>query len=437
MTEHDRPTLESARALSAAPARGGLIAGWCRTAIFRQLSALSRGCITIEEAGDRHVFGDPNADQQALVKVRDPGLWAAAASGSVGLGEAYMGGLVEVDDITQLIRICASNEELATTYDFRWAGLLEPARRLLYWLDRNTRTGSRRNIARHYDLGNALFQHFLDPTMMYSCGIFATPESSMHEASIAKLDLICRKADLRPGVHVLEIGTGWGGFAIHAAKHYGCRVTTTTISQEQYQYAREQIRAAGLEDRIEVLLSDYRDLEGQYDRVVSIEMVEAVGHQYLGKFFEVCAARLKSDGVMVLQSITIRDREYDRARRTVDFIKRYIFPGSFLPSIEELSRRARQASDLTIFHIEDIGLHYARTLQLWRERFEENAQAIRALGYDERFMRMWRFYLCYCEAGFLERRISDVHVILHKPAARFAWPTLPQAQAAMTFSPSA
>ncbi len=435
MTEHDRPTLESAHALSAEKAQGGMIARYCRKAIFGQLSALTRGCITIDEAGERHVFGDPESSQQCYVRVLDPGMWAAAASGSVGLGEAYMNGLVEVDDIAQLIRICASNEELATTYDFRWNGIVEPARRLLYWLDRNTRSGSQRNIARHYDLGNDLFQHFLDPTMMYSCGVFPKADSSMEEASLAKLDLICRKADLRPGVHVLEVGTGWGGFAIHAAKHYGCKVTTTTISREQHRYACERVKAEGLEDRIEILLEDYRDLRGQYDRVVSIEMVEAVGHQYLGKFFEVCAARLKPDGVMVMQAITIRDREYDRARRTVDFIKRYIFPGSFLPSIEEISRRARQSSDLTIFHVEDIGLHYARTLQLWRERFEENAEQIRALGYDERFMRMWRFYLCYCEAGFLERRISDVHVIFHKPAARFEWPTLAQAEVAAVPAP--
>jgi cyclopropane-fatty-acyl-phospholipid synthase len=397
--------------------------------LFGQLEGMTSGYLEVKIGADRFEFGDPGSPDRVQAAIHDPSFWPAAATGSVGLGEAYMNGLWDVDDLTSLIRIAASNEQLARTYDFRYAKLLEPARKLLYWLDRNTREGSRRNITRHYDLGNDLFRLFLDPTMMYSCGVFPTAESSMQEASVAKLDLICRKAQLRPEHHVLEIGTGWGGFAIHAAKHYGCRVTTTTISREQHDLACERVREAGLEDRIEILLEDYRDLKGHYDRLVSIEMIEAVGHQYLEGFFRVCSERLKADGIMVLQAITIRDQEYDKARSTVDFIKRHIFPGSCLPSLQEMNRCTAKVTDLTITHVEDIGLHYATTLQHWRDAFHQNADAIRALGYDERFMRMWHFYLCYCEAGFLERRISDVHLVAHKPQARSAWLTVPEAMA--------
>jgi cyclopropane-fatty-acyl-phospholipid synthase len=390
---------------------------------------MTSGFLEIRDGEERFRFGDPGATLRAHATIHSPAFWPAAITGSVGLGEAYMDGLWEVDDLTALIRIAASNEQLARSYDYRWAAVVEPARRLLYWLDRNTRSGSRRNIARHYDLGNDLFRLFLDPTMMYSCGVFPTPGSTMEEASRAKLDLLCRKAELRPEHHILEIGTGWGGFALHAAKHYGCRMTTTTISREQHALATERVREAGLEDRIEVLLSDYRDLDGRYDRVVSIEMIEAVGHQYLETFFRTCSERLKDDGILVLQAITIRDQDYAQARNTVDFIKRFIFPGSCLPSTEVMNRCTAKATDLTITHLEDIGLHYATTLQHWREAFHRNGDAIRALGYDERFMRMWHFYLCYCEAGFLERRISDVHLVAHKPGARSAWQTVPEALA--------
>jgi cyclopropane-fatty-acyl-phospholipid synthase len=255
---------------------------------------------------------------------------------------------------------------------------------------------------------------------MYSSAIFAQPNMPLEAAQLARLDHICRKLDLTPRDHLLEIGTGWGGMAIYAATHYGCRVTTTTISQEQYKLASERVRAAGLEERVTVLLKDYRDLDGQYDKLVSIEMIEAVGHDFYDTYFGKCAALLKDDGLMLLQAITIADQRYEAARKSVDFIQRYIFPGSCIPSITAMSDSITRASDLKLAHLEDIGPHYATTLRLWRENFLRNAEAVRALGYPESFLRMWEFYLCYCEGGFEERALGDVHMLLAKPGNRRA-----------------
>jgi len=278
--------------------------------------------------------------------------------------------------------------------------------------------GSRRNISAHYDLGNDFFRLFLDDTLMYSAGVFETPEATMEEASIAKIDRICRKLELGPDDHLLEIGTGWGGFAIHAARHYGCRVTTTTISEAQHQLARERIIEAGLEDRIELLREDFRNLTGQYDKLVSIEMIEAIGEANIGRFFAVCNGLLKPHGKMLLQSITIADNLYEGYRRSVDFIQRYIFPGGFLPSVASLCHAVGRNSDMRLFHLEDIGPHYAETLKRWRQQFNTNLTAIRALGYPPEFIRMWEFYLCYCEGGFLERATGDVQMLLVKSGDR-------------------
>ena len=254
--------------------------------------------------------------------------------------------------------------------------------------------------------------------MAYSCGIFENADSSLHDASLAKFDAACSKLDLRPGRHLLEIGTGWGGLAIHAAAKYGCRVTTTTISREQYELATERVARAGLQDRITLLLEDYRDLRGEYDALVSIEMIEAVGHQFLDTYFERCSNLLKADGAMLLQAITIRDQFYDQARRSVDFIKRFIFPGSFIPSVTAITASLERATDFKLFHLEDIGPHYARTLKLWRERFMARQNEVRALGFPEGFVRMWEYYLCYCEGGFQERQLGDVQMLLTKPQSR-------------------
>jgi len=282
----------------------------------------------------------------------------------------------------------------------------------------NSRNGAKRNILAHYDLGNDMYASFLDDAMMYSSAIYPAPESSLEEASTNKLDIICTKLQLCPDDHVIEIGTGWGGFAIHAARHYGCRVTTTTISEAQYTEARERIDSAGLSDRITLLHKDYRDLEGTYDKLVSIEMIEAVGYRYLPVFFSKCNSLLKRNGTMLLQAITIRDQQFNAYMRSVDFIQRYIFPGGCLLSNDTMVEMIASKTDMVVRGLEDFGLHYAKTLQEWRQRFNTSFQTLQSHGFDERFRRLWEFYLCYCEGGFLERSISVVHLVASRPAHR-------------------
>jgi cyclopropane-fatty-acyl-phospholipid synthase len=338
--------------------------------------------------------------------------------GSVGAGEAYIQGLWRCADLVALVRILVVNRELLNGLEGGWALLSRPLLRAFHWVHRNSRGGSARNIAAHYDLGNDLYALMLDETMAYSCGIFERESSTLAEASRAKFDAACRKLALSPSDHLLEIGTGWGGLAIHAAQHYGCRVTTTTISRAQFEYAREQVARLGLADRITLLLEDYRDLKGQFDKLVSIEMIEAVGARYLDTYLRQCASLLRPDGAMLLQAITIQDQAYAQALRSVDFIQRYIFPGSFIPAISVIADALRRVTDLKIYHLEDIGPHYARTLALWRDNFRGRLDAVRRLGYSEQFIRMWEFYLCYCEGGFLERQLGDVQMLLTKPGCR-------------------
>jgi cyclopropane-fatty-acyl-phospholipid synthase len=290
--------------------------------------------------------------------------------------------------------------------------------RLFAWRHRNTRGGSRANIAAHYDLGNDLFERFLDPSMTYSSAVFEDDDCDLASAQRAKYDRLCGKLALRPDDHVLEIGSGWGGFAIHAATHYGCRVTTTTISRQQFELARERVARAGVADRVEILMTDYRDLAGTYDKLVSIEMVEAVGHQYMEEFFRLCCERLRPDGLCAIQAIVHADQVFEESKRTVDFIKRYIFPGGSLPCVWSMCDAAKNATDFRLIHLEDIGEHYARTLAMWRQRFLENREAIRGLGYEERFLRMWEFYLAYCEGAFEERAIGAVQTLFARPEAR-------------------
>jgi cyclopropane-fatty-acyl-phospholipid synthase len=296
--------------------------------------------------------------------------------------------------------------------------VLIPVQRWARWLARNTPHRSRKRIAAHYDLGNEMFSLFLDPTMMYSCAVFEEPGATLEQASLAKLERVCAKLDLGPEDHVLEIGTGWGGFAVYAAERYGCRVTTTTISREQHDYAQQRVREAGLEDRVTVLLQDYRELEGRYDKLVSIEMIEAVGWQYFPTFFRRCSDLLVDDGAMLLQAIVIEDSAYEVEKAGRSFINTYIFPGGCLPSLEVISRTLARASDLRQVHLEDITAHYATTLAHWRERFLASAERVAELGYDERFRRLWELYLSYCEGGFRERRIQDVQLLLAKPGNR-------------------
>jgi cyclopropane-fatty-acyl-phospholipid synthase len=407
--------------------RPAIIERFARRAVLARLAGIKRGRIVIEDGDERITFGEEisGADLRATIRITDQRFYSdLALGGSMGAGEAYMAGSWTTDDLTALVQIMIRNRDVMEGMDGGLARLASPARRLLHYFNRNTRAGSQRNIAAHYDLGNDFFELILDPTLMYSCAIFTRPDSTLEEAAIAKVDRICRKLDLRTDDHLLEIGTGWGGFAIHAAKNYGCRVTTTTISRAQHDYAIKKIAEQGLADRITVLFKDYRDLSGQFDKAVSIEMIEAVGHHFVDSYFHKCGELLKRDGVMLLQAITIADQYYESAVRNVDFIKKYIFPGSFIPSVTSLCNSITRASDMRLFHLEDLTPNYAETLKNWRLRMFQNIERVRALGYPEEFIRMWDFYLSYCEGGFRERYIGDVQMLLTKPASRIS-PILP------------
>lgn len=385
----------------------------------RRLRHLSRGNLILREGSSREGFGDPRvpAAQVVELQVLDRRFYPAVAlGGNVGAGEAYAEGWWSCADPAALVRLFLRNREALEGLEGGWARLAAPARRLAAALRRNTRSGSRRNISAHYDLSNEFFALILDETLTYSCGVFEHPQTTLREASLAKYERIARLADLQPGEHVLEIGTGWGGFALHAATRHGCRVTTTTISRQQHALASRRVAEAGLGGRITVLDTDYRDLSGQYDKVVSIEMIEAVGHEYLPGFFEACAARLAPHGRLALQAITIEDRRYDSARREVDFIKRHIFPGSTIPSVSALCHAAR-GTDLRLVAAQDIGRHYVETLRCWRANLRRNWQRLNALGFDDRLLRCWEFYFCYCEGGFAEGALSDVQLGFAKPAA--------------------
>lgn len=390
-----------------------------RGALLKQLQRLQEGEVVVAEGGTSQRFGAHGGPLSARIDVVNPQFWADAAfGGSVGAAESFMQGHWRCEHLTDLVRIMVLNREVLNDMEGGFAFLSAPLRRALHWLNRNSREGSRRNIAAHYDLGNDLFRLFLDETMAYSCGIFERPDATLYEASLAKFDAACRKLKLSERDHLVEIGTGWGGLAIHAARHYGCRVTTTTISRAQFELAQERVRAAGLADRIELLLTDYRDLTGQYDKLVSIEMVEAVGSQYLETYLAKCSALLKPAGAMLLQAITIQDQFYAEALRNVDFIQRYVFPGSFIPSVTALARATTRATDMKVARLDDIGPHYATTLRRWREAFFANIDQVRALGYSEDFIRLWDYYLCYCEGGFLERQLGDVQMLMTKPRCR-------------------
>ena len=397
--------------------------GIAERALRGRLTALEHGQLTIVDEGSVDSYGkrSERCALHATVRVHDPRFYSEIAfGGSIGAGEAYMQGYWSTDDLTAVMRILLQNRAVLDGMENGLARFTAPLQKALHWTARNTHSGSRRNIAAHYDLGNDFFALFLDPTMMYSSAVFERAGMPLEEASIAKLDRICRKLDLKPNDHVLEIGTGWGGFALHAARNYGCRITTTTISRQQHELARQRIEAAGLADRITLLLEDYRDLDGHYDKLVSIEMIEAVGHDYYDTYFRKCGELLKPDGMMLLQGITIADQQYEQARRSVDFIQRYIFPGSCIPSVVALTSSIARASDLRLFDLDDIGPHYATTLRRWRDNLFANIDAVKALGYPDSFIRMWDFYFCYCEGGFAERAIGDVQMLLVKPGCRRA-----------------
>lgn len=403
--------------------RPAMIDRWSRGVVHRLLENLRDGQVVIEDSLGRLVYGQKTStcDLSATVRIRDLRAYRLMVIGGFNaFAEAFLDRHWECSDLTALVRIFVRNPACFYGTDQGLARLAVLARRVLSWLKVNNRAASRRDIAAHYDLGNEFFSLFLDETMMYSCGVFEREDSTLRDASIAKNRRICEKLALRPEDHLLEIGTGWGAFAIQAARDYGCRVTTTTLSRRQYEMAVQRVREAGLEDRIRVLNDDYRDLTGRYDKLVSIEMIEAVGHHNLGAYFAKCGELLSESGIAVIQAITIADREYDRARREIDFIKQYVFPGSCIPSVAIMTDRVARRTNLRLFHLEDLTPHYARTLLTWRERLHMRRDDARRLGLTDAFLRLWDLYFSYCEGGFAERHIGLVQLVLTKPLCRRA-----------------
>lgn len=390
--------------------------------VISRLKNLTYGQITVYDGNRIYQFGsgDPLC---TTVRIKDQRFYKYVVfGGSLGCAQAFIQGYWSCSDLTILMRIMLRNRSILDKFENGFSILFAPMRSLLYWLQRNSERGSKKNIRFHYDLGNEFFSTFLDKSLMYSSAIYPSPSASLETAATYKLEYLCKKLQLKASDHILEIGTGWGGFAIYAAQNYGCKVTTTTISKQQYEYVKNKISLLGLSDKITLLDQDYRKLVGKYSKIISIEMIEAVGHNYYPVFFEQCSRLLTDNGILVLQTITILDQHYDRARKEVDFIKKYIFPGSCIPSLTALNSAAVSISDLHIAYVEDIGFHYARTLHDWYNSFIQQTQKIIGMGFSVEFTRMWEFYLNYCEAGFLERFISNQQIIFVKPFCNIQWP---------------
>lgn len=386
-----------------------------RRIVFGLFATIKRERLDIIDGGRRYTFGDPDAALRATLTVHSDRFYPHMLRGSIGLSETYMDGDWDTDDLVALTRIGARNMKALDKIRQRWHPVLHRAQRIADMVPSNDLAGSKRNIAAHYDLGNQLFSLFLDPTLMYSCAYFEHPGQSLHDAQLAKLDRACHELRLTADDHLLEIGTGWGAMAIHAAETTGCRVTTTTISQEQYNYAVEQVEDKGLQDQITVLLQDYRDLTGTYDKLVSLEMIEAVGWQFFPTYFDHCSQLLADDGLMFIQAITIDERAYEVEKASKSFINTHIFPGGCLPSLEIIHRCLARETDMTTVWLDDITPHYSETVKRWRETFVSSAELAADLGYDRTFRRMWELYLAYVEGGFRERRINDLQMVFAKP----------------------
>ena len=391
-----------------------------RKAMLDKFACLENAVLTIKDSLGEFVLGSEGADGlSARIEVLDMSFYRQVAlGGSIGAAESYMDQYWQANDLCRVIQIFVRNRDLLNSMESGLAILANQLLKVWHFSNRNSQQGSRKNIAAHYDLGNELFALFLDQHSMYSSATFYHPDLSLEDASTAKLERICQKLHLQLDDHILEIGTGWGGFAIYAAKNYGCHITTTTISKEQYQAAQQRVIDAGVADRVTILMEDYRDLQGRYDKLVSIEMIEAVGHHYLDTYLKQCAALLKPNGLALIQAITIEDSYYYQALKSVDFIKRYIFPGSFIPCVSAIVASAARSTDLRLINLEDQGESYALTLNHWRKSFLAALDQVRAQGYNEEFIRMWEFYLCYCEGGFKEKSISNVQLLLAKPGNR-------------------
>jgi cyclopropane-fatty-acyl-phospholipid synthase len=384
-----------------------------------RFALIDDGQLTLREGETEVVFGR-ETDLRGTVTINDGAVFRrGAVGGNLALAEGYVEGEWDCDDLTAVLRIFARNAPALSAVEGSFFGRLTNfARRLQIRRNDNSLKGSKRNIAAHYDLGNDFFRLWLDRTMAYSCGVFPAATSSLEEASLEKFDRVCRKLDLQPDDRLIEIGSGWGGFAIHAAGNYGCHVTTTTISPAQYEYASNAIAERGLQGRVAILEQDYRDVTGEFDKLVSIEMIEAVGHQRLDAYFRRCSELLRADGSMVIQAIVMPEQGYERYLNTVDFIQRHIFPGGCLPSLGAILESVGRATDLRVVHIEDFAPHYAETLRRWRQSFSDRLDEVRALGCSERFIRLWHFYLSVCEAAFEERTIGVLQIQLDKPRCR-------------------
>ena len=387
--------------------------------ILKKFNYLKFGYIHLIDENEFYEYGDKSDSMKVNIKILSPEFYVFLGSGGLlGVTEAYIAGYWRSDDIVTLIRLMIKNSKVMEQLDSGWVKLIRPLNNYIHRQRQNTLTGSKKNILAHYDLSNEFYKLWLDDTMTYSSGFFENSESTLKEASIEKLDRICRKLNLNKNDNILEIGTGWGSFAIHAVKNYGCNITTTTISDAQYEYAKQKILDEGLETKITILNQDYRKLEGKFDKVVSIEMIEAVGHEYVGLFFEKVSNLLKKDGLFALQGITFNDLNFDKYKNSVDFIKKYIFPGSCLISISQVTNAIKKTTDFEIVNLEDITKHYAKTLYEWRKKFMSVLPQVRALGFSSAFINMWEFYFIYCEAGFIERNIGDYQFIFAKSDAR-------------------
>lgn len=391
----------------------------CRSLVLNALNKIENAGLEIEENGQITFLGNENSELRGKLIVLDPSLYVDfIKGGSIAAAEAYIAKKWTSPNLTELIRVFARCGETLDSVEANKSLLTKLKNFLFHWGNANTQSGSKKNILAHYDLGNELYTRFLDSTMMYSSAIYSNDATDLHAAQLNKLKTICDKLKLSPNDHLIEIGTGWGGLAIFAAKNYGCKVTTTTISDAQYEYAVERVKQEALEDKITLLKKDYRLLEGKYDKLVSIEMIEAVGHKFMAEFFAKCNSLLKDSGLMLVQAITILDARYEHYRSNVDFIQRYIFPGGCLPSNAVMNQHIAEQTNMMIDNVQDIGLHYARTLYDWRMKFDNAWPELTQFGFDEQFKRLWHFYLCYCEGAFIERVISTHQLVMRKPHYR-------------------
>ena len=401
------------------PKKSTFLTSIFKSGLQKKFKNLKTGHISVNDGDETFTFGDSSSDEKVTVDIHSQEFYVMTGSGgALGIAEAYVAGYWSSDDVVKLFQIILRNRNILLSLEKGFAKLVKPINKMIHRGRQNTLKGSKENILAHYDLSNDFYKLWLDPSMTYSCAFFNNDSVTLEEASIEKLDRICRKLDLSEDDSVLEIGTGWGSFSIHAAKNYGCKVTTTTISDAQFDYARSRIKDEGLESKITLINKDYRDLDGKYDKIVSIEMIEAVGYEYIPDYFSKLSSLLNNNGLVALQGITYNDQNFEVYKDSVDFIKKYIFPGSCLISIAQIIDVIKKDTDLAMVDMEDITKHYAVTLNRWRKNFMDVIPKVKEMGYSQAFINMWEFYFLYCEAGFSERNIGDVQMIFAKSGSR-------------------